>query len=102
MGMLEVDVRMRRVLVGNCVGRTCRIEVNRSASDVDAGKGRHSVGGSDRPGKESNRTLTTGSILRQQGRQPDGEYDVWQGLRRSNGTMQMYSRSLLLGYLTKG
>jgi hypothetical protein len=60
-----VEVRTRRVFAGRLAGSTCLMEENSSARVVDAGKGRHSVGGSDRPGKESNKILTTGSMLQQ-------------------------------------
>ena len=74
---------MSRVLAGRLAGSTCRMEENRSARVADAGKGMHSVGGSDRPGKESNRTLTTGSMLQQP---VDGPLDLDQARMSPSGT----------------
>lgn len=58
-----LDVRIRRVVFGRLGGSRFAIVASSSVVVDDAGRGRHSVGGSERPGKVSNKTLTTGSMI---------------------------------------
>lgn len=67
MGRFEVEVRIKRVVFGKLGGRIPVMHASKSAVVEDAGKGRHRVGGSDRPGKVSRRTLTTGPMANDEG-----------------------------------
>lgn len=60
---LVLEVRIRRVVFGRLCGSRFAIVVSSSLVVEDAGRGRHSVGGNERPGKVSKRTLTTGSMI---------------------------------------
>jgi len=57
-----LDVTIRRVVFGRLCGSRFAIVVSSSLVVNDAGRGRHNVEGSERPGKVSSRTLTTGSM----------------------------------------
>lgn len=56
-------MRIRRVAVGRLCGSSLDMDASSSEVVDEASKGRQIVGGSDRPGNESTRTLTTGSIF---------------------------------------
>ena len=64
MGKFEVDVRIRPASSGRLRGSRALIAAKSSRVVDEAGSGKQRVGGSDKPGKESRRILTTGSILR--------------------------------------
>ena len=67
-GLFEVVVRMNRVVRGWFRGNKSAIESSSSAALEVAGKGRHRVGGRERPGKVSTSTLTIGSMTSVSGR----------------------------------
>lgn len=60
---MEFVVKMSRVDDGSVLGRRSVICSNSSAVVVEAGNGRHTVGGRERPGKVSSRTLIVDAIF---------------------------------------
>jgi hypothetical protein len=66
-GRFEAEVRIRRrVESSNLRGSRSATVANSSSVVAESGVGRQSVGGSDKPGKESSRTLMTGAIMRRE------------------------------------
>ena len=83
--LFEVVVNSRRVVNGRVSGSTFVISLSNSPVVVDAGRGKQTVGGSDRPGKVSSRTLIVAAI-------PASAFSL--SSRRGKGKVRVLQKSL--------